>query len=160
MKNKEKHYFDGIVTLVLFVVFAAGIISVIFAGAGAYSRLTKRNDAIQNERTAERYITTKVRSARGADSISVIQIGGSDALRISEEIEGTEYATYVWCSGGWIRETFTDAFATVNENSGEKLLKADAVSFSLENNLLAASVTIDGHEAYVYLNTCGGGNEK
>lgn len=157
MKNKEKHYFDGIATLVLFVVFAAGIISVIFAGAGAYSRLSKRNDAIQNERTIERYISTKIRSANSADSISVAKIGDSDALCISEIIDGTEYVTYVWCSNGWIRETFTDRFTNINENGGEKFLQADEILFSLDEKLLRTDVTLNGRKSSVYINIRGGG---
>lgn len=155
MKKNNSHYADGITTLILFVVFAAGIISVIFAGAGAYSRLSRRDDALENERICERYLSTKIQSARSPGTVSVEKIGECDSLCLAEELNGEEYATYIWCSGGWLRESFMKKDVEIREQSGERILQAECVSFGMENGLIKIDVTMNGRDSYLYVDVRG-----
>ena len=157
MKNKSNgnRYADGICALLLFMLLAAGMITVILSGAGAYSRLSARDSALFNSRTCERYIATKV---RGADSLSGVSVGtveDTDALCIDEEIDGGIYQTYIWCAEGWMREAFVPAGTELSISSGERLAEADSMKLDLADGMLTAKLTVGGEERQIYINICG-----
>lgn len=124
----QKHYTDTVMTLVAFGLFAACIIAVLLAGAGVYNRIVAADTEAFNARTSCRYIATKIRSA-AADDVSACLTDAGSTLRISEDIEGRSFVTYVYCRDGWLMELFSPAEAEFMPEAGEKLLPVRKADF-------------------------------
>ena len=138
----KKSKMSGLATLLMFGIFAVCIMSVLLTGAGAYKRLTQRDQESFAARTCSQYITTKVRQASSPQAVSVEPFEGCDCLVMSENIEGSVYLTRVYCYDGWLRELFTAEDGEFLPEDGEKVVEAKAMSVSaMSDNLLYFSVT-------------------
>ena len=135
---KSKHYMDGLLILLLFGVFAVSILAVLLSGAGAYRRLTERDDRAYDRRTATQYVSARVRQAAG--EVTVADFGGVEALELWEDIEGETYVTRVYCSDGYLRELFCWEEAELAPEDGEIVLPAQAMSLNLEDGLLDVEI--------------------
>lgn len=143
-KRSEKRSISGLAAALLLCVFALLILSVLLSGAGAYRRLTARGEENYDSRSSAQYVATKLRQAPSAESVELRSFGGSDCLCITEEIDGAEYITRVYCHDGWIRELFTLAEGDYSPEDGEKILEAESLGFSLENDLIRVTITDGG----------------
>ena len=69
------------------------------------------------------------------------EFGGGDALLLTQDIDGMEYVTRIYVSGGYLMELFSTADSEMSPEDGEKLMAAQALSASLSEGLLELSVT-------------------
>lgn len=145
-ERSGKRSISGIAAALVLCLFAIMILSVLLSGAGAYQRLTARGRESYDSRSCAQYVATKLRQAPSAESVGLRSFGGSDCLCITEEIDGEEYVTRVYCHDGWIMELFTLAEGEFAPEDGEKILEAASLELSLENNILRAEI-IDGSGA-------------
>ena len=136
-----KHHMEDLLALLLFGVFAACILSVLLTGADAYRRLTVRDDASCDRRTAAQYLSTKIRQGDRLGGVTVEHLGGEPTLALSEDVEGETYVTWIYVEDGYLRELFSAADAGLERADGEKILPSEAVTFSLEHGVLAAELT-------------------
>lgn len=145
--KKSSENLDGLLSMFVFAVFAACVMLVLVTGAKIYRRVTDRDLQANSERVISRYITTRVRGAESPESVRVREINGTSVLGISELLDGEEYVFYIYLgSDGVIRELYTAADAVLYPDSGEKLIEADSLSFSLENGLLKTEFAVNGCE--------------
>ena len=135
-ERSGKRSISGLAAALLLCVFALMILSVLLSGAGAYQRLTVRGEENYDSRSSAQYVATKLRQAPSAESVELRTFGGSDCLCITEEIDGAEYITRVYCHDGWIRELFTLAEGDFTPGDGEKILEAEALELNFENELV------------------------
>lgn len=151
MKQKGKsNALTVTAALLVFVVFAAGILSVLLCGAGVYQRLTRRQTHAYQHRTAAQYLATKVRQADTAPERA--EFGGSDALVISQVIDGDTYLTRVYCHDGWLRELFTPTQGQFAPEDGEKILPMASLEIEAGSDLLTFRLTqTDGTETELSL---------
>jgi len=140
-QQSNKHHVGGIAALLLFAVFAVGILSVLLGGAGAYRRLTARDSMLYEQRTCLQYLSTRLHQASDPKSIAVSRFGSSDALIIYDEIDGSLYQTSIYCHDGWLMELFTAAGGSFSPADGEKILPAQSLSLQQQNGLLRIFVT-------------------
>lgn len=126
----------GLAALVLFGIFAASAASVLLTGAGAYRRLTARDEAACDRRTRSQYIATRVRQAAGAAEVA--ELGGTPALRLPD---GEGYVTWVYCLDGWLMELYTSAESELGPEDGTRLMEAGGLELRLEDGLLEVGVT-------------------
>lgn len=151
MRNYAKaKSLSAIAALMVFAVFAVGILSVLLGGAGVYQRLTARDQSAYQNRTGVQYVATKVRQAEAAPQVDAF--GGCDALVLSQQIGGVEYLTRVYCYDGWLRELFAAAEGNFSPEDGEKILPMDDLSLELDGGLLTVRLrNPDGTEAALTL---------
>ena len=155
-KNNSKNSISGLATLLMFGIFAVCIMSVLLTGAGAYKRLTQRDQESFAARTCSQYIVTKVHQAKSPESVSVDTFDGYDCLIFSEDIEGWTYITRVYCYEGWLCELFTADDGDFLPEDGEKVVEAQNFSVSSENGLIHISVTDrDGNDSEFCMNVRG-----
>ncbi len=156
MRRNAKQHMDGLAALLLFGIFAACVLTVLLTGAGAYQRLTARDQASYERQTCAQYIATRVRQADSLGSLSVGQLGGVPALCLTDK-DG--YVTYVYCCGGYLMELYTSPDAGLTPEDGEKLMEAADLALSLEDGLLEVALTgPDGMEQRLCLSLrCGEG---
>ncbi len=140
VNKTEKHHMDGLLTLLLFGVFAACVLFVLLTGANIYRDLTQRDQAAYAHRTCAQYIAAKVRQAPAPDAVRVEEFGG-DALVLSQDIDGWEYLTRIYCYDGWLRELFAQADGELAPQDGEKIIEAQGLELALEDGLLSVYVT-------------------
>lgn len=144
-KFTSKRYMDGLLILLLFGVFAVSVLAVLLSGAGAYRRLTERDDRAYDRRTALQYVATRVRQADRQGAVAVRSFEGCPALILSEEIEGEVYETRIYHYDGYIRELFVWAEEEFLPEDGEKVLPAESLLVDWEEPGLQIRVlTEDG----------------
>ena len=151
-ENRKATALTGIAALLVFAVFAVGILSVLLGGAGVYQRLTRRNSHAYESRTAAQYLTTKVRQGDGLPRLEIF--GGSDTLVLSQNIQGKEYQTRIYCHDGWLRELFAAAGGDFSPADGEKILPMENLEISQEGKLLIFGISMaEGEEITLLLMT-------
>lgn len=139
MKRREiQHHMDTLAVLLLLGVFAACILTVLLSGAGAYRRLTQRDQEAYTRRTAVQYVATRVRQSDCLDQVSVEDFLGVSALVLREE---GGYATRVYFHDGYIKELYAYEEDLMVPGDGERILAAQGLDFALEGGLLTITAT-------------------
>lgn len=147
---------SALLALVLLGVFGVSILSVLLSGAGTYRRIAERDRQAYDSRTCAQYIATRVRQAPPPAAVSPGQFGGSSALEIRQEVEGKAYLTRIYCHDGWLMELFSTADGAFAPEDGERLMQAEAVTFTAENGLLSAEILCSGERVQVMLRLSAG----
>lgn len=151
-QRSRKRDLSGLIALVLFGVFAVCILSVLLTGADVYRGLTARDQGTYARRTSAQYVATKVRQAYSGDAVEVADFGGTDALFLTEEIEGEPYVTRIYCYDGWLRELFTAENAEFDPEDGEMVCEAQEMELSMVDDLLRIHiVNADGQSEQLEL---------
>lgn len=141
--HTTQHQMEGLAVLLLFGVFALCILSVLLTGAGAYKRLTERDRAAYDRRTAEQYLATRVRQADTSGQVSIGTFPGEEdisALLLSEDFGDALYITYVYCFDGYLRELFIEAGGDFSPEDGEKVLELQSLNFTGEGRTIHAEL--------------------
>ncbi|MBR2383032.1 MAG: DUF4860 domain-containing protein [Anaerotignum sp.] len=148
MKNEQKQLKMGsLLALMVFGVFAACLLFLLLTGADVYQKMRERDTATYESRTAVQYMTTRVRQADRAESITAEMFDGLDALVLLEEIEGETYKTKLYCYDGWLTELYAAACSDLSPADGEKILELKGLELSLQDGFLQAKLTLpDGRE--------------
>lgn len=140
-KNERKSRIEGVLPLVLLLVFAVCVLTVLLTGADAYKALKARAQDGYDGRTAAQYLSTRFRQADAEGAVDVEPFGGVDALVLSEEIDGERYETRIYCCDGYIRELFAAADSSLTPQDGEKVLPLAALTFVWQDGCLQAQLT-------------------
>lgn len=147
-RRTAQHHIDGLLALLLFGVFAACVLAVLFTGADAYRRLTERDRAAYDRRTCLQYVAQRVRQAEHPEAVSVENFGGVDALVLNEG----EYVTRLYCWDGQLMELYCAEDEALEPVDGEYILESGSLAFTLEDGLLTVtSVDTRGEESRLQL---------
>lgn len=152
---RERRSISAIAAALLLCLFAMMLLSALLGGAGAYRRLTVRGQENWDSRSGVQYVAAKLRQAPSAQSVSLRDFGQGDCICISEEIEGAEYITRVYCHDGWIMELFAPAEIDFAPEDGERIVKAEALELSLEYGLLQVCISTSGGSEEIFLDLRG-----
>lgn len=134
MKKKlTGHYLDGLIALLLFSVFAACLLAVLLTGAGAYRRLTQRDEHVYCRRTIVQYIATRVRQAESPSDVKLEPFGEEEALTI---VDRNGFVTRVYYYDGYLMELYTKEDSILNPQDGEKIMETGGLSMSMEDGML------------------------
>lgn len=128
--TQKSHTADVLFTLALFCVFAVSALAVVLVGADVYKRTAAGMETSFTSRTAVSYVAQKVRQSDESGAVSLTQMGGETALRLSRRMENGDYFTYIYYYDGSLRELFCAADLTPSPEMGQPLLELD--SFSIE----------------------------
>ena len=142
MKNRGKT--ESLLALLLWGLFAVCILLVLLSGTEIYRGLTERSRTGYEERTAAQYLATRLRQGDAAHSIRVEDFGGTDALVLSQELEGIAYETRVYCSNGYLRELFSRVGTPCGPEDGEAVLPMESLNMTLADGLLEAEFRCSG----------------
>ena len=142
--NKKERNISTIAALMLFVVFATGVFAVLLTGAKVYRTLVQRDESTYDSRTCSQYLASKLRQVPNPDAVSISEFGESEALVITQVIEGDAYVTRIYCHNGWLMELFSVAGGEFSPEDGEKVLPASALNVMQQGDLLTIGIT-DGN---------------
>ena len=132
MNRERNSKFDLLAVLLLLCVFSVAILSLLLTGAKSYRGLTQSGKAVQDSQTAALYLSNRIFQAESKDSLDTESHGSVQCLCIYEQAGGQCYVTRVYCYDGWIRELYSAADVDFDPKAGEKVIKAQALSFSKE----------------------------
>jgi hypothetical protein len=158
MNKSKNHSIDVVFVLVLFCTFAVSVLMVLMVGAESYNDVTDSMVDNYTERTGVGYIAEKIRHFDTADGIETGTFDNQNALIIYKNIDGSMYATYIYCYDGYIRELFTETDNKLSADAGEEIIaaagfKAETVS---EDLIKVTCIMDDGSEPYIILHPrCG-----
>ena len=138
--NKERSL-STLAALLMFALFAIGILSILLGGANVYRRFTQRDTQSYDRRTCIQYLATKLRQAPAPGAVSVAPFGSGDALLIYETVENETYVTRIYCHDGWLMELFTVANGIFSPEDGEKILPMEEITPKIENALVTIFLT-------------------
>lgn len=141
MDHKKCSGLSTVAALLVLAVFAVGIVGVLLSGVSAYQRLTQRDQAAYDSRTASQYLTTKLRQASGSGAVSMGSFGAGDALIIGEEWEGVSFVTRIYCHNGWLMELYSLAEGTFSPEDGQKVIPMDSLQIHQQEQLLTLTLT-------------------
>ena len=138
--KQNTHKITDFLSLGVFALFALCLLLVLLFGARVYRDLTVAGAQRYETRTASAYLTTRVRQA---ESLTVEDFGGEDALVIREQIGNGTYLTRIYCHEGYLRELFCAESASLSPSDGEKVLEAECLALAVEDGILTA--ILDGN---------------
>ena len=151
MNKRRKHSIDVVFALALFCTFAVSVLMVLMMGASSYRSVTDSMNENYEDRTGTGYIAEKIRHSDSRGGIAAGQFDGNDALLLTQNIDGTDYITYIYYYDGYIRELLTENGSGMTAEAGEKVL--EALGFEVEtaeNGMFKITCTMnDGSAPYV-----------
>ncbi len=154
LEQKKTHTIDTVFVICLMLLFVLSALSVIAIGASVYQRNVGKMADNSSRRIACAYITEKVRQADQNGQVFVQEVFGSNALVLSEEVNGAVYNTYIYGYDGYLMELFARAdLGSFYPQSGQKIMQIG--SFDIEKvteDLFKAVVVFDnGYNDYIYI---------
>ncbi len=152
MREKKQQAIPTLAAFLLLCIYAVSVLGVLLAGAQAYSRLTRRDSYAYDVRVGLQYVAARVRQAPSPAQVSVTDFDGVDALTVTQQVDGQEYVTRVYCRDGWLMELFCAADGDFEPQDGEKLLPAEALELEVRDELLYVHLTQEGqrHELILH----------
>lgn len=149
MRKNDHRNITGLLSLLVFGIFALCVAAVLLTGAGAYKKLTDRGTESYDRRVAVRYLTTRFHQASG---VRIEDFSGLQALTVREEIGGRAYVTRIYCHEGQIRELYAGENVQAQPGDGQILMAAEKLAFRVEGELLTVEVThTDGEKQQMFL---------
>ena len=138
--------------LLIFGAFALCALLVLLTGADIYKKITEREEKSFDARTAPQYISTRFRQGDNTGAIAVNDFGGVDALEITQQINGKDYITRVYCFDGYLCELFANSDGDFSPEDGEQLLPLKALEMEMEESCFTADITyLDGKTSRLIL---------
>lgn len=142
MGERQKHTSQFLLSLALAVVFLMIALFTAVLGANIYRSTAAASDSNSEIRTNLLYLTQRVRRAGG--DISLAKFGDGDAFIVKTREDGRDYHTYVYTSGGALRELTADATVTPDPSLGQEIFEAEGMSLTVEGRLLTAVINFEG----------------
>lgn len=160
-QKENRHMVDVLFVLSLFCVFAFSALMLVIIGADVYKKTVAHMDTNYTTRTSYAYLSEKIRQNDHADAFSVGRYGESDALIITETIDGTTYYTYLYQYDGKLRELFTATPDTLGPEAGQAIMDCSSLLIDdAGSGLYVITLTGgDSEETTLYVSTrCRPGN--
>lgn len=151
---------DSLLSLFVFLLvggFALLSLTAVLVGGRIYAGIADRAEANASLRTTAAYITGKVRAFDRAGAVAVTDEDGVSVLRLTDEIEGSRFVTYIYALDGAVREYYQREERGFVPENGEKIAEADALAFRLSEDGLTVTVKQQGTDTTVFLALRAGG---
>lgn len=122
-KKDREHSVDFLFALVTFLIYAGAMILLVYMGVVVYRSVTGQMEQHYATRTAQAYITEKIRQNDQAGAITVEQVEERRVLAFWEMVEEKQYVTYIYEDDGKLKELFMAADSGVSLNGGTEILE-------------------------------------
>ncbi|MDO4176123.1 MAG: DUF4860 domain-containing protein [Bacillota bacterium] len=142
--QKKTHMIDFIFPVVLLFVFAVSALVVTLFATNVYQGAVDNSTRNDTARTSLSYITEKIHAGDKDGNVELGTFDGCDAVVISTEINGEEYATYIYVYDGQLKELSAKADAGFTAENGTKILEVNAFRMEEKSDgVLSFSCTDD-----------------
>lgn len=131
-----------IFVLILFASLVIIGVLLIAMGTGVYRNVLDTMDRNDEYRTASAYLTQKARQNRDAGAIGAGTLDGFPAIALRQNMEGTEYTTWLYCDGSHLKELLARSDNTsLSASAGTDILEMSRMDVAEEDNSLIITMT-------------------
>lgn len=127
---RKDHSIDLLFSILLFGIYILFLLLMLLFSAKAYQHAVKGQSENYHLRTAMSYLTVKIRQHDNGKDVFLGELQGTEAICLSDQIEGKEYITYIYLYDGQLKELFTPAQSQVSLSMGTDIASLD--SFIIE----------------------------
>ena len=153
MFGRKKHSANMMFTVMLLCIFALAAIFVAVLGAKVYANSAEKLQANFDTRTSIVYLSEKMRTCPG-DAFDVRDMSGTNAVVLSQEIDGNVYESWIYVQDDSLCETVVSAGDTPSPAGGQRIMPLKALSADItDDGIWITVVTPDGHESTTFV--CG-----
>ncbi len=143
MKQERGHVIDLLFTLALFCVFAASSFLVVLMGANIYKQTVTQMTQNYNTRTSLSYLAEKIRQNDIIDGIRIGEVEGATALILEQKVGESTYQTWIYSSGGELREVMVAQGTKVKAADGQPIMELADLQVDRSPEGLLSLTTID-----------------
>ena len=142
MKKRRsiQHGMQGVFVFVLLGLFALMSILLVLYGAQMYRATVSYSEDNNDRRVLASYIRSMVRAEDAADSVRMEEKDSLPVLSLYEDINGTDYVTWIYTHGGMLYEQFTSADRPFVPEHGTPIAEADGLTGQIEDGILSVSL--------------------
>jgi len=149
--RENKHIIDIVFVIALFSVFVLSAMFLISIGANIYSKTMVNMDNNFNSRTAAAYIIEKVRQSDSDGAVRIESFGNNNAIAIHQNINETEYTTYIYEYENSIKELTKKDSIELSPEAGQNILEVKSFSVEdTEDGLLKCKIVMNNQETYSF----------
>lgn len=134
--KRDKSIVDALFLLALFGVFLICALFIVLFGAKIYKNTVKSSEDSFIERTCYTYITEKIRQNDNSNGISIDNNGASSVITLTKTANDSNYVTYLFCDGNYLKEYTTSAGNDFNPAAGTEIIKLNELSAKKINDNL------------------------
>lgn len=162
MKRKETvyltHFFPTLVFLLL--IFLSAYLTLF--GIRFFQKTNQKSRAGFQTETIDAYLRQKVRSHDSKNEVQIISFGDSDALQLSDEVNGSSYRTILYLYQGKLMEMYAGSGANLSPQAGNEIAELSSWKMRMEKNrLLCCELKDDkGWSRTIYIPARTGGEGR
>ena len=131
-----QHSMQGVFVFVLLGLFALMSTLMVLLGAQMYRGTVAHSQANSDSRVLGAYVRSMVRAQDTAGGVRVERQGEMPVLALHEDIDGTDYVTWIYGWEGSVYEQFTEAAYAFKPEAGTIICGAGGFEPQIENGLL------------------------
>lgn len=130
--------------ILLFCVFVLSAAAVVLFSARIYQRTVTSGSENFDDRVSLAYVTEKVHRSDVGGGVSIGNFDGCEALVLTQEINGTEYITYLYQYGGSLRELYVKSGTSASAESGTAILPLEGFHVEMLSDKLLYAQCVTG----------------
>ncbi len=141
--KKGNSNIELIMGLLLLVLFTTCFFTLITTGSNTEKRILEQSEIKANARTAQSYISVKLKQNDKADKILVKENPNTkkNALVIRDVIDGEKYYTWIYFKGGYLLESTTLENVPPNDEEAHKIAKIDGFEVEMDGQKVTSSIS-------------------
>lgn len=151
-EKKGRAMTETLSVMLLLILLGAGCVGLAASTFNAYKRIYKSKSNSSELRVASSFIMAKIRQndVSGCLDIKPDPISGKNALVIYENIEGTEYATWIFHYEGqlWEAIVLKDEAPEINMSQSIARLDTFNINFDRDGVGIRTEVGLEGYKPY------------
>ena len=137
--GKKRHSINMIFVVTLLCMFAFTALSVAVMGADVYRKAADNMTSNFETRTSLMYITEKVRQSAG-ENFELRVVDGADALVINDVVGGKNVESWIFVSGGYLKEALLEEGSQATISDGNKIMALKSMDISQDGPLMTITV--------------------
>lgn len=131
-KRGKAHIVDILFPILLLLLMSLFSLATVAFSAGFYKRSVESVDAHFATRTCITYVTQKLRQFDATGSIGITDLDGNDCVKLTEQIAGKAYCTYLYAYDGSLRELYVKDTVTPKASMGKKIIDIDTFNVTIK----------------------------
>jgi len=138
MKEMRGHIIDIAFTLALFCLFVVFTLVLVLMGYHVYRDTSAAMGKNYDVRTSLFYITEK---SRQAEAVDLGEVGGKDAMILTESYESGVYETWIFVADDDLKEVTVKAGTEVKSGDGQRIMALTGLALTRNGNIVTIAVT-------------------
>ena len=121
--QNRQHITDLIFVLALFCVFAVSSILLVTLGSTVYRNILNTSETNYSTRTPYAYLVEKFHQNEGYGRITLVEnFGDSNAIIMTDIIDGQEFETKLYTDQGYLKELFYKKGTELSPSAGDSII--------------------------------------